>query len=106
MRQYASMISVLKYASSTVGPQLTVPWLASRIVLQSLTYGTIVFGSRWSPGVAYGAIGTSPRNTSTSGSTHFGIGSWATANAVACGGWQWTTAPTSGRFLYTARCKR
>ncbi len=38
------MISVFKYAFSTVGPQLTVPWLASRIVLQSLTYGMIVFG--------------------------------------------------------------
>src|SRR4051812_32358184 len=99
MRQYASMISVLEYARSSVGPQLTVPWLASRIVLQSLTYGTMVFGSRWSPGVAYCAIGTSPRKTSTSGSTHFGIGSWATANAVAWGGWQCTTPLTSGRFL-------
>ena len=30
---------------------------------------------------------------------HFGIGSWATAKAVACGGWQCTTAITSGRCL-------
>src|SRR5438309_862689 len=56
------------------------------MVLQSLTYGTMVLGSRWSPGVAYWAIGTSPRKTSTSGRMHLGIGSWATANAVACGG--------------------
>src|SRR5262249_37926312 len=43
---------------------------------------------------------------STSGRTHCGIGSPATANAVAWGGGQWATALTAGRFLYTARGKR
>ena len=44
--------------------------------------------------------------TSTSGNTHCGIGSPATANAVACGGWQWTTAFTSARAFMIARCSR
>jgi hypothetical protein len=48
-------------------------------------------------------IGTSPRNTSTSGSTHCGIGSRATAKAVACGGWQWTTDLMSGRSFMIVR---
>ena len=48
----------------------------------------------------------SPRNTSTSGSTACGIGSRATAKAVACGGWQCTTLFTSGRSFMIVRCSR
>ena len=44
--------------------------------------------------------------TSTSGRMHCGIGSPATANAVACGGWQWTTALTSGRAFMIAEVQQ
>jgi hypothetical protein len=37
---------------------------------------------------------------------HFGIGSCATANAVAWGGCEWRQARTSGRALRTDRCRR
>ena len=50
-------------------------------------------------GVSYFVIGTSPKNTSTSGKAHCGMGSRATAKAVACGGWQWTTLLMSARCL-------
>ena len=49
-------------------------------------------------------MGTSPRKISTSGRTHWGTGSRAMPKAVACGGWQWTTALISGRSFMIARC--
>ena len=76
------------------------------ITLAFLTNGMIVSAKTCPPGVSYLVIGTSPKKTSTSGSTHCGIGSRATAKAVAWGGWQWTTLFTSGRSFMIARWSR
>ena len=51
-------------------------------------------------------MATSPRKTSNSGIVHLGIGSWATAKAVAWGGWQWTHDLMSGRVFMIVRCRR
>ncbi len=58
------------------------------------------------PGVRYGAMGTLPMNTSISGIMHVGGSTPATANAVACGGWQWTVATARGWRFMICRCIR
>ena len=82
------------------------PWFARITTFACFTKGFTVSANFCPPGVSYRVIGTSPRNTSTSGSTHCGIGSRATAKAVACGGWQCTTDLMSGRSFMIVRWSR
>src|SRR6266702_4018208 len=58
------------------------------------------------PGVRYGAMGTSPMNTSISGIMHVGGFTPATAKAVACGGWQCTVATARGWRFMICKCIR
>src|SRR4249919_3791510 len=86
VRQYASRISILKYASSTLlWLQLTTPWLAIRMVLCLSTRSETSFPISGVPGVRYGAIATE-ENTSYSGTMHVGGSTPATAKPVAYGG--------------------
>ena len=94
------MISRVPVRLFQVGPNVTVPWLARMIVLQSLTYGTIGLGELLRAGRLVDARSAPRRERPRprAGRT-WGSARWATANAVACGGWQWTTALHVGPVL-------
>ena len=77
-----------------------------RIVLWCAATGTTASAQACVPGVSYGTSATGPMNTSCSASIATG-GTWPTrANAVACGGWQCSTARAAGTAFMIARWSR
>src|SRR5205807_2835028 len=82
VRQYASRISILKYASSTLlWLQVTTPWFAIKMVLCLSTRSATSLPISGVPGVRYGAIATDA-NTSNSGIMQVGGTIPATAKPV------------------------